>query len=199
MQRAQFAHPGPIRFRLWKASISPEPMVTRSYMSRREVEQQSFSLPVAFLVPLVAILLQVLLPRVLPALAILDLPLVVTLFFAISRRSPIAGTVTGATIGLLQDILTNQPIGVNGMAKSVIGYAAASLGSQIDVENLATRALLSFGFSLLQSVLLYLIERRLLGIRAFHLMWLHELLRAVLNMAVAVPAFLLLDRWKRQE
>src|SRR6201996_9038300 len=133
-------------------------MATRSYMSRREVEHQSFSLPVAIFVPLGAILLQVLLPRIYAGLAILDLPLLVTLFFAISRRNPIAGTVTGATIGLLQDVLTNQPIGVNGMAKSVIGYAAASLGSQIDVDNQVTRALLTFIFSLIQSVLLYLIE-----------------------------------------
>jgi rod shape-determining protein MreD len=174
-------------------------MVTRSYMSRREVEQQSFSLLVAILVPVAAILLQVLMPRMLPRLAILDLPLIVTLFFAISRRNPIAGTVTGGIIGLLQDLLTNQPIGVNGMAKSVIGYAAASLGSQIDVENNATRALLTFGFSFLQSVLLYLIERRLLGIRTFHLLWLHELLRAAVNTVVALPVFLALDHWKRPE
>ena len=85
------------------------------------------------------------------------------------------------------------------MAKSVIGYAAASLGSRIDVENSATRALLTFGFSLLQSVLLYLIERRLLGIRSFHILWLHELLRAAANTAVAIPVFLLLDRTKRPE
>jgi rod shape-determining protein MreD len=181
------------------AGAFPETMVTRSYMSRREVEQQSFSFPVTLLVPLAAILLQVYLPKIFPGLTILDLPLIVTLFFAISRRSPIAGTVTGGAIGLLQDILSSQYIGVNGMAKSVIGYAAASLGSQIDVENMGTRALLSFGFSLVQSVLLYLIERRLLGIRAFHLLWLHELLRAVVNTVVAIPIFLLLDRWKRQE
>jgi rod shape-determining protein MreD len=168
-------------------------------MSRREVEQQSFSLTVALLVPLGAILLQVLLPKALPRLAILDLPLIVTLFFAISRRNPIAGTITGATIGLLQDVLTSQPIGVNGMAKSVIGYAAASLGSRIDVENTGTRAVLTFGFSLVQSVLLYLIERRLLGVRAFHVLWLHELLRAVVNTAVGVPIYLLLDRFKYQE
>lgn len=174
-------------------------MVTRSYMSRREVEQQSFPVAVAVLVPVGAILLQRLLPRLIPALAILDLPLVVTLFFAISRRSPIAGTVTGCTIGLLQDAITSQPIGVNGMAKSVIGYAAASLGSRIDVENTFTRALLTFGFSFVQSILLYLIERRLLGIRAFHLLWLHELMRAVANTVIAVPIFLLLDRWKRAE
>jgi rod shape-determining protein MreD len=168
-------------------------------MSRREVEQQSFSLTVALLVPLGAILLQVLLPKAMPRLAILDLPLIVTLFFAISRRNPIAGTITGGTIGLLQDVLTSQPIGVNGMAKSLIGYAAASLGSRIDVENTGTRAVLTFGFSLVQSVLLYLIERRLLGVRAFHVLWLHELLRAVVNTAVGVPIYLLLDRFKYQE
>jgi rod shape-determining protein MreD len=168
-------------------------------MSRREVEQQSFSLMVALLVPLGAILLQVLLPKAMPRLAIVDLPLIVTLFFAISRRNPIAGTITGATIGLLQDVLTSQPIGVNGMAKSLIGYAAASLGSRIDVENTGTRAVLTFGFSFVQSVLLYLIERRLLGIRAFHLLWLHELIRAVVNTAVGVPIYLLLDRFKYQE
>src|ERR1039458_7916835 len=137
-------------------------MVTRSYMSRREVEQQSFSLMVALLVPLGAVLLQVLLPKALPRLAILDLPLIVTLFFAISRRNPIAGTITGATIGLLQDVLT-------------------------------------IGFSLVQSVLLYLIERHLLGVRAFHVLWLHELLRAVVNTGVGVPIYLLLDRLKYQE
>ena len=143
-------------------------MVTRSYMSRREVEQQSFSLRLHCWYRSAPFCCRYCLPKAMPRLAILDLPLIVTLFFAISRRSPIAGTITGATIGLLQDVLTSQPIGVNGMAKSVIGYAAASLGSRIDVENTGTRAVLTFGFSFLQSALLYLIERRLLGIRAFH-------------------------------
>lgn len=174
-------------------------MVSRSYMSRREVEQQSFHLLAIVLIPVVALLLQVILPRVFPALSILDLPLIVTLFFAVSRRSPIAGTATGAIIGLLQDVLSGLPIGVNGMAKSVIGYSAASLGSRIDVENTATRALLTFLFSLLHSALVYLIQRRLLGIMDFHVLWLHELLRAGVNLLVAVPIFLLLDRWKRQE
>ena len=175
-------------------------MLTRSYMSRREIQEHSFSLPVAVVVPLVAILLQVYLPRVVPAFSIIDLPLLVTLFFAVSRRSPIAGTATGAVIGLLQDAITpNQPIGVNGMALSVIGYAAASLGSQLDVENIATRTLLSFGFSLLQSALLFIIERRLLGHTGFHLLWMHEMLRAVANTVLAIPLFALLDRWKRRD
>ena len=176
-----------------------ETMVTRSYMSRREAEQQSFHLLATVLIPVVAILLQVMLPKVFPRLAILDLPLIVTLFFAVSRRSPIAGTMTGAIIGLLQDLLSGMYIGVNGMAKSIVGYAAASLGSRIDVENTTTRAVLTFLFSLLQSGLLYLIERRLLGIHGSPLLWIHELIRALVNLLVAVPVFLLLDRWKIQE
>jgi rod shape-determining protein MreD len=164
-------------------------MATRSYTSRRELEQHSFSPAVALLVPLGAILLQVL----------LDLPLIVTVFFAVSRRNPVAGCLTGAAIGLLQDALTAQPIGVNGMAKSVIGYIAASIGIQVDVENLTTRILINFGFFLLNSFLVFLINRRLLGLTNFHILWLHELIRAAVNTAVALPIFFLLDNTKRRD
>ncbi len=174
-------------------------MAPRSYTSRRELEQHSFHPAVSLLVPLAAIILQALLPNPLPRPAILDLPLIVTIFFAVSRRSPIAGALTGATIGLLQDALTNQPIGVNGIAKTIIGYIAASIGVQVDVENLSTRILMNFGFSLLSSILLFLINRRLLGLPGFHLLWLHELIRATANTVVAVPIFLLLDQAKRTE
>ncbi|MDE3104266.1 MAG: rod shape-determining protein MreD [Acidobacteriota bacterium] len=174
-------------------------MATRSYTSRRELEEHSFHPAVTILVPLGAILLQALLPRPLPRLAILDLPLIVTLFFAISRRSPIGGAITGACIGLVQDALTGQPIGVNGMAKTLIGYAAASIGLQIDVENLTTRVLINLGFSLLNSLLVYLIYRRLIGQPEFHPSLLHELLRAVVNTVVAVPIFILLDNAKRTD
>ena len=174
-------------------------MATRSYTSRRELEQHSFPPAVAILVPLGAVLLQALLPKPFPRLAILDLPLIITVFFAVSRRNPVAGTLTGAAIGLLQDALTSQPIGVNGMAKSVIGYIAASIGIQIDVENLTTRVFINFGFFLLNSFLIFLINRRLLGNAGFHLLWIHELLRAAINTVVALPIFYLLDNTKRRE
>ncbi len=169
-------------------------MPNRSYTSRRELEQHSFHPAVTLLIPFAAVLLQALLPKPLPRFALLDIPLIVTIFFAVSRRNPVAGTLTGAAIGLLQDTLTGQPIGVNGMVKAVIGYAAASIGVQIDVENLTTRILMNFGFSLVNSILLFLIHRRLLGIPSFHLNWLHELLCAAANAIVALPIFFLLDR-----
>jgi rod shape-determining protein MreD len=174
-------------------------MATHSFTSRRELEQHSFPPAVTILVPLAAIILQVLLPRPFPRLSILELPLIVTVFFAVSRRNPVAGTLTGAAIGLLQDALTNQPIGVNGMAKSVIGYIAASIGIQIDVENLTTRLLINFAFCILNSILLFLINRRLLGLPGFHILWIHELIRASVNTVVALPIFFLLDNTKRIE
>jgi rod shape-determining protein MreD len=111
----------------------------------------------------------------------------------------VAGTLTGATIGLLQDALTGGAIGVNGIAKALIGYIAASIGVRVDVENLTTRILMNFVLSLLQSAILYGIESRLLGLAGLHVLWRHELLRATLNAAVAVPLFLLLDTTTRTE
>jgi rod shape-determining protein MreD len=174
-------------------------MASRSYTSRRELEEYHFSPFVALLAPLVLIFLQAFLPKIFPRLLILDLPLIGVIFFSVSRRSPIAGSITGAMIGVFQDLLTHQPIGVNGMAKTVIGYAASSIGVQVDVDNLTTRILMNFGFSALESALLFLIYRKLLGVESYHLLWTHELLRAGINMLVAMPLFLLLDRFKQHE
>jgi rod shape-determining protein MreD len=174
-------------------------MPTRSYTSRRELEQHTFPPAVTLLVPLLAIFLQAFVPKLFPRFAILDLPLIVVLFFAVSRRSPIAGTLTGAVIGLLQDALTNQPIGVNGMAKAAIGYVAASIGIQVDVESPLTRIVITFTFSVINSVLLFLIDRRLLGLPGYHLLWTHELIRACANTVIAIPIFFLLDYAKRRD
>lgn len=174
-------------------------MLNRSYTSRRELEQHTFSPLVTLLVPLLAIFLQAFVSKLIPRFSLLDLPLIVVLFFAVSRRSPIAGTLTGAVIGLLQDALTNQPIGVNGMAKAAIGYVAASIGLQVDVESPLTRIVITFTFSLINSVLLFLIDHRLLGLPGYHFLWGHELIRACANTVVAVPIFFLLDYSKRIE
>ncbi len=174
-------------------------MRTRSYTSRRELEEYHFGAVVTIAVPLGLLLLQAYLPKLIPQLLILDLPLIAVIFFAVARRSPIAGALTGAAIGLLQDALTGQPIGINGMAKSVIGFAASSIGVQVDVENLTTRLLMSFGFSLLQSALLFLINRSLLGVGGYRLLWVHELTRAGVNTLVAIPLFALLDRAKKRD
>jgi rod shape-determining protein MreD len=174
-------------------------MADHSYTSREELEQYGFHPAVTVLVPLACVLLQVMLPKSVPQLMILDLPLIATIFFAVARRNPIAGTVTGTLIGLFQDGLTNNHFGVNGIAKAIIGYIAASVGFAVDVENVMNRVVLIFGFSLLQSALLYAIAHWLLGDRTYLAQPVHELLRAVENTVVGVPLFYLLDRFRMQE
>ena len=68
-----------------------------SLTSREEIEVHRFSWPVSIGIPVLAIFLQVFL-RV-RFLAVLDLPLLVTIFFAVARRRPIPGMITGALIG----------------------------------------------------------------------------------------------------
>ncbi len=164
------------------------------------MEQYVFHPATTMLVPVAAVLLQALLPKWFPRVGgLFDLPLIVTIFFAVARRNPIYGTLTGTGIGLFQDALTNLPLGINGMAKALVGYMAASIGVRLDVENGLTRAMLAFGFSLMQSVLLFLIRSRLLGTTGLQVLWLHEILSAIANTAIAIPVFLMLDRTKRQE
>ena len=87
-------------------------MATRSYTSRRELEEYHFNPLAVVLVPLVLIGLQALLPKLWAPLIILDLPLIAVIFFSVARRNPIFGALTGAVIGLAQDALTGNPVGI---------------------------------------------------------------------------------------
>jgi len=168
-------------------------MPRRSFATRRELEEHHFHPAVLIAVALAALFLHTYLPRIWQPFSILDLPLIVVLYLSISWRNPLSGTFIGAAIGLLQDLPGNSFIGVNGMAKTIVGYAAASIGLKVDVDNFITRAMMNFGFCLLQSLILLVIQRFLLGDNTYAIRWLHELIRAAVNTAVAVPVFFLLD------
>ena len=62
-------------------------MAEHSYTSRQEMDQYAFHTAVTLLVPLGSILLQAVLPKTFPVLAIFDLPLIVVIFFAVARRT----------------------------------------------------------------------------------------------------------------
>jgi rod shape-determining protein MreD len=65
----------------------------------------------------------------------------------------------GAGMGLFEDALTHHAIGVNGIAKTVVGFLAASIGVRIDVENHTIRLVLNFLLSLLSSALVVFVSR----------------------------------------
>ncbi len=160
---------------------------------RRDLEIHRYPLLVYALVPLVALVLQAWLPRVLGRYAWFDLPLVVTVYFALARRNPIQGTLLGAVMGLFEDALTHHAIGVNGVAKTIIGYIAASTGVRIDVENHAIRVILNFVLSLLSGVIYFGVYRGMLGLD-LEWRWLVQLFIALGNALIALILFPFLDR-----
>ncbi len=160
---------------------------------RREIEIRRYPLLVYTLVVLGALVLQAWLPRVVGRYAWFDLPLVITIYFALGRRNPLQGAVMGAVMGLFEDALSQYAIGINGIAKTAVGFLAGSVGIRVDVDNHTIRVLLTFVLSLLSSAIYLFVTRFLLGL-AIDWKSLTELLRAVGNGLIALALFPLLDR-----
>uniref|UniRef100_E6QJS9 Rod shape-determining protein MreD n=1 Tax=mine drainage metagenome TaxID=410659 RepID=E6QJS9_9ZZZZ len=160
---------------------------------RRDLEIRRYPLAVYVLTPLAALVLQAWLPRVLGRFTYMDLPLLVTIYFALVRRNPIHGTLLGAGLGMLQDGLTQGAIGIHGIANSVCGYLSASIGIRFVVENALLRVVLNFLFSLLASALVVFVSKELLALGA-QWNWLDEGLKAAGNAVIGLGLFPLLDR-----
>lgn len=145
--------------------------------------------------PLLAILFQAYVPLFFAYLAYLELPLLVILYFAMMRRRPVSGLLYGAVIGLAQDSLSHQPLGLFGIVNTLVGYFGAGVGLRIEVDNSAARFLLSWFFFLFHQFFYWMLNRALLGTAAeFSLV--RTLLLGAMNAAVAVALFRLLDKLK---
>lgn len=164
--------------------------------SRQQIEVYRFSVLVALGVPLLALLLQAFLPLRLPFFGIFDLPLLVTIYFGVGRRNQISGLLTGGIIGLVQDSLTHQPIGLYGIAKTVIGYAASSLGVKLDVDNPGSRLLMTFGFYLAHQAMYFALARGLVG-QVLYWRWGHLVIAGVANALLGLVLFMFLDRFRQ--
>src|SRR5713101_8435821 len=147
---------------------------------------------------LLVLFLQAFLPLYVPKAEILDLPLLVTIYFGLSRRNPSTGLLLGMAIGLAQDSLSGPtvPLGLYGIAKTIIGYLASSIGARLDTEHPAARFSLTMGFFVLHQAILVL-TRRLLLSQPEPWFNLHLLIAAALNAVLGTILFLFLDRLRR--
>ena len=171
--------------------------VTLTYTSREEIEVHRFSIWVTLGVPLAALFLQAFLPARWHFFSLFDLPLLVTIYFGMTRRSPVSGLVTGSLIGLVQDSLTHQPLGLYGIAKTLIGFAASSLGVKLDVDSPLTRMLLTSAFYIVHQAIYFLVARGLVR-QSLDWPWLYTLGAALANGILAVVLFAILDRFKQR-
>lgn len=161
--------------------------------SQREGQVSRFRAWVLLAVPLAAILFQVYVPLFFQFLGFLEMPLLVVVYFALMRRSQISGLLVGAAVGLAQDSLSKNPLGMYGIVNTLVGYFAASVGMRIDVDHGVIRLMLAFFFYLFHQFLYWVLARALLGQQlAFE--WQRTLLLGVLNAVVGVALFHFLDR-----
>jgi rod shape-determining protein MreD len=145
------------------------------------------------LIPLIAILFQVYVPRFIQQLSYLELPLLITVHFALSGRHPIPSVLYGAAIGLAQDSLSHQPIGLFGIVKTLVGYFASSVSLRFDVDNPFITFVLALFFYIFHQFFYWVLVRALLGqVVAFDPQ--QTFIFGLLNAAVGVPLFKLLDK-----
>ncbi|MCC7175868.1 MAG: rod shape-determining protein MreD [Bryobacterales bacterium] len=145
--------------------------------------------------PVAAILFQVYLPLYLPLLQNLELSLLVVIYLAIARRNPISGALIGTVVGLVQDALSHQPIGIFGMVKTMVGYGAAALGVRFDTGHTLVRLGLVFVMFLCHQALYWTARQFLLGAPSGAEL-LPALLAAAANALLSIPLYHLLDKLK---
>ncbi|MGD1070741.1 MAG: rod shape-determining protein MreD [Bryobacteraceae bacterium] len=166
----------------------------------RQVRRSKYPLWVFFAVPLLALLIQVYLPlfETLKFISKIELPLLVTIYFALMRRSQIRGLMIGMALGLAQDSLLSQKIGMYGICKTLVGYLSASIGMQFDVEHAFVRLILCFVFYVFHQFLYWVLQRALLDQPVlFDIQT--ELILGAINAIIGVALFHFLDKLRKFE
>jgi len=163
------------------------------------VEVHKFRAGAIIIATLLALVIQTWTPVHVSKAALLDLPLLVTIYFGLSRRNPSTGLLLGMVIGLAQDSLSGPtvPLGLYGIAKTIIGYLASSIGARLDTEHPAARFALTALFFVVHQGLIVL-TRRILLAQPEPWFSVHLLVAALVNAVVAILLFPLLDRLRKR-
>ena len=142
-----------------------------------------------------SVILQSILPSKLPLARLIDFPLLVTIYFAMVRRNKVFGMGLGTALGLLQDALSHDYIGIRGIAKTLAGYLAASASVRFELDSMLARSVLTGVFVFIHNLCLVALQRVLLEAPSpFQPL---EIASSILvNVAMGLVVFLVLDRFK---
>jgi rod shape-determining protein MreD len=81
-----------------------------------------------------------------------DLIMVLLVVLVIDRK-PVAGIIIGFLLGFLQDLGNASFLGMNALAKSVVGYGVAKYGRDYLPDNILFRGLLVFAAALVNDII----------------------------------------------
>jgi rod shape-determining protein MreD len=161
--------------------------------TQREGQISRFRAWVLVVIPLFAILFQIYVPLFFPIAKVLNMPLLVVVYFAVMRRSQVQGLLIGAVVGLAQDSLSKNWLGMFGIVDTLVGYFAASIGMRLDVDHPMLRLFLAFFFYVFHEIVYWVLLRALLA-QMVPLELQRTLVQGVFNAVVGVSLYHFLDR-----
>jgi rod shape-determining protein MreD len=121
-----------------------------------------------------------------------DLPLVAVVLIALSR-GPAAGTLAGFLVGLAQDLTNPAFLGLNALAKCLLGHVAGNLKSRFDTATLASYAALLAGAVMAHDLVYLTVYTRLVLSEMFQELVTGTLPRALYTAAVGAVIGVVLD------
>jgi rod shape-determining protein MreD len=165
-------------------------------ISESHIEVHKFHGGTILLSVIFALILQSFLPVYISKAGFLDLPLLITIYFGLSRRNPSTGLLLGTIIGLLQDSLSKTPLGLFGIAKTIVGYLASSIGARLDTEHPAARFALTAAFFVIHQGIVVLVQKLLLA-QPQPWFTMRLLIACLVNSILGVFLYYLLDRLRK--
>jgi rod shape-determining protein MreD len=172
-------------------------MLNPGAQSDSNIEVHKYYSGTVLLTAFLALVLQAFLHKYGRWAELIDLPLLVTVYFGVSRRNPVTGMFLGATVGILQDALSHDnPIGLFGIAKTIVGYLASTIGARIDTQHPVARLALILLFFHFHQFVFAIMQRVLLN-HPEPFFTLRLLLNSVVTAVFGVVLFALLDRLRK--
>ena len=113
-----------------------------------------------------ALALQTTLTSFVPETAAIDLVLVVVVYLALTFGPDDRDLLAGTAAGLVQDALSSGIMGIGGLAKTLVGFAAGRIGTQFIVTAPLPRFVVFVGATVLHAVV-FMGLYELLGLREF--------------------------------
>jgi rod shape-determining protein MreD len=116
-----------------------------------------------------------------------DFVLIVVVYAALVG-GPVTGLLTGTFAGLLQDALSSGVIGIGGLSKTLVGFAAGVIGTQFIVAQPLPRFIVFFAATIVHAAI-FMGLYALLDLRSFSSQYGAILGQAAGNALVGVVAF----------
>jgi len=121
----------------------------------------------------------------------IDLVLVAVVYIALTS-GPVSGMLAGSVAGLIQDQLSTGVLGIGGLAKSIVGFAAGAIGQQFIVTAALPRLVMFVGATAgYQALFMGLYVA--LGLRSFPSPWAAITSQALGNAVVGMIAFTIIE------